>query len=68
MRTQKRVTLSNWIEYFLFRGFEVLMGCFSLETTYKAGEFIGRLAFRFTVFRSTIFDEPLETSSLRDNG
>jgi len=47
MRTQKRVTLSNWIEYFLFRGFEVLMGCFSLETTYKAGEFIGRLAFRF---------------------
>lgn len=47
MRSKKRPTIRHRIEYLLFRGFEFLINRISLETAFKAGEFIGRLSFRF---------------------
>ncbi len=47
MTDSKKTTMRHRIEYLVYRGFEVIIKHLSLETTYKAGELIGRIAFRF---------------------
>jgi len=47
MNASKKPTLRHRSEYLVYRGFEVIIKRLSLETTFKAGEFIGKIAYRF---------------------
>lgn len=51
MKSPKPPTIRHRVEYLAFRGFEALIKQFSLETTFKAGELIGRIAFQFATKR-----------------
>ena len=47
MSAPKKTTMRHRIEYLIYRGFEGIIKRLSLETTFKAGELIGRITYRF---------------------
>jgi len=47
MSAPKTPTIPHRIEYLVYRGFELIIKRLSLETTFKAGELIGRIVYRF---------------------
>ncbi len=51
MNRTKSPTISHWLEYLAYRGFERTLRLMSLETTFKAGEFIGRIFHRLSSSR-----------------
>lgn len=51
MSRTKSPTISHWLEYLAYRGFEGALRMMSLETTFKAGEMIGRIIHRLSSSR-----------------
>ncbi|YCM46033.1 hypothetical protein V2O64_08390 [Verrucomicrobiaceae bacterium 227] len=47
MIVPRKTTLRHRFEYLVYRGFEAIIKRLSLETTFKTGELIGRIAYRF---------------------
>ncbi|MEJ6580905.1 MAG: hypothetical protein QNL68_14060 [Akkermansiaceae bacterium] len=47
MTAPKKTTMRHRIEYLIYRGFEGIIKRLSLETTFKVGELIGRITYRF---------------------
>jgi len=48
MSRTKSPTIRHWLEYLVYRGFERALRLMSLETTFKAGELIGRILHRLS--------------------
>lgn len=46
MSRSKSPTPSHWLEYIAYRGFERILKLMSIETTFKAGELLGRILHR----------------------
>ena len=51
MSRTKQPTISHWLEYIAYRGFECALRMMSLKTTFKAGELMGRIFHQFSSTR-----------------